>query len=187
MVRLTEKMRDMKLGMLGERVVADRLEDLKVQGFAVFHDVPCLGATGKFNLDHVVIGQGAVAVIETKTKRKRSGRHNSKGYEVTYNGKQITWPGWKGHSEILQTIRSKDWLAKRLKEKLNIQPQIHAFIAIPGWKVNSAKTLPVVVQSEKFLVGAILNVCKGDLKPECEAQIVRHLRDLCQDVGWQDL
>ncbi len=55
--RLIERMQKLRLGWFGERAVADQLEELKSKGYEVFHDVPCLGASGRFNLDHVVVGR----------------------------------------------------------------------------------------------------------------------------------
>jgi Nuclease-related domain len=58
------------LGFFGERIVADCLDPLKEKGWFIFHDLQCVGATGKFNLDHVAVGPGGIWVIETKTWRK---------------------------------------------------------------------------------------------------------------------
>lgn len=187
MVRLTEKMRDVKLGLFGERVVADQLEALRGKGFAVFHDVPCQGGSGPFNIDHVAVGHGAVAVIETKTRRKRSGKNSEKAYEVTFDGKQLIWPGWESDSEIQQVLRNGEWLSKRLKEKLNLSPAVHPFLAIPGWMVKSRLGFSVSVQNPKSLPGAILNICRGSLSATEEDLIVRHLRDLCQDVDYEQI
>lgn len=62
---LAMETRNVRLGLFGERAVADELDKLVGSGYRIFHDVPCLGATGPFNLDHVVVGKGGVAVIET--------------------------------------------------------------------------------------------------------------------------
>ena len=48
------------LGFFGERYVGEWLEPLKAQGWFLFHDVPCAGIAGKFNLDHVAVGPGGI-------------------------------------------------------------------------------------------------------------------------------
>src|SRR5215469_11886270 len=82
------------LGFFGERYVAEWLEPLKSKGWFIFHDIQCDGATGKFNLDHVVVGPGGIWVVETKTKRKGRTRPGLKDYEVTFDGAKIIWPWW---------------------------------------------------------------------------------------------
>ena len=42
------------------------LEDLRAQGYAVFHDIPGDG----FNVDHALIGPAGIFAIETKTRAK---------------------------------------------------------------------------------------------------------------------
>src|SRR5688500_4770625 len=43
---------DKFLGFFGERYVGEYLDQLKYEGWVVFHDVPFEGATGPFNIDH---------------------------------------------------------------------------------------------------------------------------------------
>jgi hypothetical protein len=67
-----------RLGVMGERVVADALDDLKRDGYYVFHDVPPeREGEGLANFDHVVIGPTGVYVIETKTRNKNEGGGNA--------------------------------------------------------------------------------------------------------------
>lgn len=65
-----------RLGAEGERVVADALDDLKRDGYRVFHDVPpereARDGETLSNFDHVVVGPTGVFVIETKASRKSS-------------------------------------------------------------------------------------------------------------------
>jgi hypothetical protein len=83
------------LGLFGERYVAEQLEPLKAEGWFIFHDVPCTGATGNFNLDHVAVGPGGIWVVETKTRRKGVARSGFKEHEVSSDGNQVVWP-WGG-------------------------------------------------------------------------------------------
>jgi len=84
-----QRQADDYLGFFGERYVAGWLDPLKAQGWFIFHDVPCAGATEQFNLDHVAVGPGGVWVVETKTRRKGRARPGRKEHEVVFDGVQI--------------------------------------------------------------------------------------------------
>jgi hypothetical protein len=77
------------LGARGERVVADALDDLKRDGYRVFHDVPPESETGGLaNFDHVVIGPAGVFVVETKTRSKSESKKDNK-IVVTADGRLL--------------------------------------------------------------------------------------------------
>jgi Nuclease-related domain len=61
--QLRGKVKRLKLGRDGERLVGQFLEQLRVDGARIFHDVPGEGS----NLDHVVISAHGLFVVETKT------------------------------------------------------------------------------------------------------------------------
>jgi hypothetical protein len=67
------------LGIRGERVVAQALDELKRDGYHVFHDVPpereARDGERLANFDHVVIGPTGVFVIETKTRSIANGNN----------------------------------------------------------------------------------------------------------------
>ncbi|MDF1554444.1 MAG: NERD domain-containing protein [Deferrisomatales bacterium] len=70
------RLRQMRLGLEGERAIGEFLDNLRPKGFHVFHDVLGDG----FNADHVVI-----FTVETKTLSKPV-----KGPpEIVYNGENI--------------------------------------------------------------------------------------------------
>lgn len=101
------------LGFFGERYVAEWLEPLKVQGWFIFHDVPCAGATGKFNLDHVAVGPGGIWVVETKTRRKGRARPGFKEHEVFFDGEQVIWPWGDDRTALRQASDNASWLSSR--------------------------------------------------------------------------
>ncbi len=70
--QLWPKVRALRQGRDGERVVGQNLEELRADGARVFHDVPADG----FNLDHVLVMSQGISVIETKTWSKR-GRNST--------------------------------------------------------------------------------------------------------------
>jgi hypothetical protein len=60
------KARSLKLGRDGERVVGQYLEQIRITGDRVFHDI----VGDQFNLDHVIISSHGIFIIETKTYSK---------------------------------------------------------------------------------------------------------------------
>lgn len=60
-VRTRKHLKNLRLGRVAERAVAQYVEWFRTAGFFVFHDVP----TGSANIDHVLIGRRGVFSIET--------------------------------------------------------------------------------------------------------------------------
>jgi hypothetical protein len=54
-------------GVVGEERVGAVLEDLGAEGWLAVHDV----ATGRGNVDHIVVGPGGLFTVETKSRRGR--------------------------------------------------------------------------------------------------------------------
>ncbi len=71
--RLDEERENWRLGVRGEQLVGEALNDpaILAAGYRIYHDVP--GAEG-WNIDHVVVGSSGVYVIETKARRDRGDR-----------------------------------------------------------------------------------------------------------------
>src|SRR6266446_2229546 len=76
-LQLRKRAWNLRVGRDGERLVGQSLEELRSVGAQVFHDVLGEG----FNLDHVVICDRGVFVIETKTRSKPKA-----GGKVTFDG-----------------------------------------------------------------------------------------------------
>lgn len=85
-IRLKVKdIRNKQLGLEGERIVGESLEELRAIGYKVYNDI--IGES--FNIDHIIIGPAGAFTIETKTYRKRVGG-NSK---IAYDGVKIEIDG----------------------------------------------------------------------------------------------
>ena len=122
------KLKNHKLGLEGERAVADELDALKEKGFRIFHDI--IGEN--FNIDHVIICSKGIFSIETKTISKPS-----KGKaEISYNGQTLLINNDKPErNPIVQAEAQARWLKNMLKEStgkiFNVQP----IVVYPGWYV----------------------------------------------------
>jgi|CXWL01.1.fsa_nt_gi hypothetical protein len=172
------------LGWFGERMTAEELEPLKLQGWQVFHDVPAESGKQEFNIDHVVIGPGGVFSIETKMRRKGNARPGRKDHEVRYDGKELSW-GWKEDTYGLEQAAGnarwlRDWLSLMTGERMDVTP----VLVFPGYYVvPPAARQPVSVVSMSYLTGFI-SAQKGVLNPRQIDLLARQLESRCRDVEY---
>ena len=125
--------RSISLGRDGERVVGQFLEDLRQSGCRVFHDIVGDG----FNLDHVVISEKGIFVIETKTYSKpRKGE-----CKIIYDGKHLRFQGEHPTDKpLIQVIAAAKWLQGVLKESTGKDFTVKPVVVFPGWYVESTGT-----------------------------------------------
>jgi hypothetical protein len=169
-----------RLGYLGEREVAEYLSALLAKGHYVFHDVPAEGVKKDFNLDHVAVGPSGVALIETKTRRKRPGFKN---HVVIYDGAQLIWPWGKDSHGLEQAKAEAAWLHHWIKQRTGIDTAVKPILALPGWWVDTKGFGDVAVVNPKVIANAV-DGRKGPaiLAPEQIDLIARQLDVMCRDV-----
>jgi hypothetical protein len=144
-IRTRKQIRAMRLGRDGERAVGQTLEQLRRQGYRVFHDI--LGPS--WNIDHVVIGPGGVFTVETKTLSKPL-----RGRAVIRYEKRSLTKGRFDISEHLNQARAQAayveaWLKDATGERYPVQPTL----VFPGWSVDSREADPDVwVMDPKDLI-----------------------------------
>lgn len=115
-------------GRDGERLVAERLDELRDAGFHSLHDV----VAGKFNIDHVLIGPTGVFAIETKTLHKRGGKDEKaefNGAEILIHGKPLP------RNPITQARANANWLQTFLRESTSRPFAVTPVVILPGWYV----------------------------------------------------
>ncbi len=172
------------LGWFGERMTAEELEPLKMQGWQVFHDVPAESGKKEFNIDHVAIGPGGVFSIETKMRRKGNARPGRKDHEVLYNGKELSWPWAEDHYGLDQAARNaiwlRDWLSLMTGERLEVRP----ILVFPCWYVVPPNAVhPVSVVHTSYLCGFV-NMRRDVLNPKQIDLLSRQLEARCRDVEY---
>lgn len=160
-IRGKSKLRSLRQGRDGEKAVGQYLEKLREQGVQLFHDIPSKG----FNLDHVLICQSGIYVIETKTYSKPD-----KGVpKIVYNGKSVLINGkTKTEKPIIQVKAAAGWLAETLFESTGHKFMIKPVVLFPGWYIeptSEAKSSEVWVLNPKALP-AFIKHSKELLKPE---------------------
>jgi hypothetical protein len=145
--RSRSRIKALRLGRDGEKAVGQYLEFLREKGAKVFHDIPGVG----FNLDHVVIHETGIYVIETKTISKPD-RGEAK---LVYNGTNVLKNGFAFDRNPIQQVRAaKQWLTELLKESTGRQFPTRAVVVYPGWFIQptaEAKSSEVWVLNPKAL------------------------------------
>jgi hypothetical protein len=172
------------LGFFGERYVAEWLEPLKADGWFIFHDVPCLGSTGKFNLDHVAVGSGGIWVVETKTRRKGRAREGFKDFKVTFDGEKIIWPWGEETKSLRQARNNAEWLKEWLKKMTGKDLPVWPVLTIPGYEIREARLGPVRVIYTQGLTDVVVSHGRRVLADEDIDLVRRQLENLCRNVEY---
>ncbi len=118
-------------GLDAEIAVAQSLTPLIAEGAMVFHDFPA----DKGNIDHIVIGSGAVFAIETKS-RKKPARKGKQSARVEYDGTRLKFPdGVEERKSLEQAAWQADWLDRFLESGVGEKLRVVPVLALPGWYV----------------------------------------------------
>jgi nuclease-like protein len=125
--RLIPRARRLNRGELGERVVADVLEELRIDGYKPVHDI----VADRFNIDHVLVGPGGVFAIETKFRS---------GYgEITFrNGEGLFVGGFSEEKDCLKQARGN---AKAVSQMIANNCRRHEWVTpllvfVGNWRVK---------------------------------------------------
>jgi Nuclease-related domain len=123
-----KQLKQLRLGRDGERAVGQFLEALRVDGARIFHDIP----GDKFNLDHVVLAEQGIFVIETKTRTTP----NSKS-SVVFDSDQILIAGHASDRDpVTQSASQVRWLQQLIKESTGKDFPVRGVVVFPGWFVE---------------------------------------------------
>jgi len=132
--RAVAKLRALKLGRDGERLVAEahaRINDIDSNA-AVLHDLVGAG----FNVDHVVLSRHGIYAIETKTLSKPVGRKA----EVYFDGTTLRVDGRTLRKDaIAQASAAADWIEDTLKTMTARTYRVRPVLVFPGWSINSVR------------------------------------------------
>ena len=126
-INLVKKINFYKLGRDGERIVAEIFDDLRGQGFVIFHDI----VAGNFNIDHVILTPHGIFTVETKTYSKPP-----KGEIICKDGNIIAGNINLGNKIIVQAESQSKWLKSILKESTGKNYHVMPVIVFPGWFVK---------------------------------------------------
>jgi hypothetical protein len=124
------------LGLQGERIVADDLDELKRDGFRIFHDVPPeRHGEGLANFDHIVIGSTGVFVIETKARSKMEGVKNE--IVVVADGRALVNGFEFDRCPITQASILRDAMKRMLERQTSLRNIfVRGVVLFPEWRLE---------------------------------------------------
>lgn len=124
-----KEIRNYRQGQTGELAVGQHLESLNSSDAKVFHDIPGDG----FNLDHVIICQQGIFVVETKTWSKPE----VGDAKILYDGDNLLKNGRPtGNSAINQVNAGASFLKEIFLDSTGRKFEVQAILAFPGWWVD---------------------------------------------------
>jgi hypothetical protein len=159
MRRTEDKVGRLVQGRDGEKAVGQFLEHLRNQGASIFHDIP----GGTFNLDHVVIHETGIYVVETKTWSKPM-----KGKSIVkFDGEAVIVNGRRPDDKPINQVKAASaWLREMLEASTGRRFSIRPTVVFPGWYVDfkragnskvwvlNPKQLPAFISNAKVVMSA---------------------------------
>jgi hypothetical protein len=150
--------KNIRLGINGEKTVAQFLEVNRDNEWRLLNDIPVKEINSVcFNLDHVLVTPKGIFVIETKTIRKPA----AGGGKIAFDGKSISINGGRPNDRPIVQVRAAcEWMREFLKRETGKIYDIKGVVVIPGWfveGVNNWKFSDVWVLNHKALPGFIKN------------------------------
>ena len=134
LARAKKRLDTLKLGRDGERVVAEKLNEVRGTDTSarVFHDIVAPG----FNIDHVILSRHGVYAIETKTISKPARRKA----QVVFDGMTLLVGGRTlDRDPVAQAEAVANWIRATLKEMTAKEYPVKPVLVFPGWYVNPVR------------------------------------------------
>lgn len=154
LVKARRQLKQLKLGRDGEKAVGQYLEELRVKGYRVLHDIVGSG----FNVDHVVFSPRGIFVIETKTISKP----NKGEAHVVVSDDSLLLNGMTMERDpVIQAKAASGWVKELLKESTGKDFPVKPVVVFPGWYVKGSrndawvlnpKALPTYIENEKTVI-----------------------------------
>lgn len=169
--------RERSFGLEGERMVGRQLNLLMLDGCHVFHD---LVHRQVGNIDHIIVAEHAVFVVETRTLRRRPLSKEDEDHCVLYNGSELQFPTFRTSKPLQQTVRNARWLQQHLHRKTGVQVPVHPILTLPGWSVQQTCEGPVTVVNSKQIANVVVDKAAMPLPEALRRCIVNLLDEKCR-------
>ena len=128
-IQIKKQVNQLKLARDGEKIVGQFLDELREDGARILHDIK-----GKnFNVDHVIISEHGIFVVDTKTHRKPikgDVRVRVDHDEVYVNNYLME------RNPIKQCRALTKWIQDLLLESTGKQFPVRGVVVFPGWYVE---------------------------------------------------
>jgi hypothetical protein len=178
LIKLVNLRRSYRLGYDGEVAVGQELNQLMRDGYHVFHDFPA----GKFNIDHIVVGNAGVFAVETKARSKMPSHNSNIDYKVTYDGNRLHFPKGTDTQSIEQAKRQAKWLSGELSKATGEQVGVRPVLVFPGWYVDRTSSNGIAVINPKNFRSIAKPKDGSYLSDQMISRIVHQLEQKCRDV-----
>jgi hypothetical protein len=143
--KFEKRMAALDLGEQGEAIVWRELDRLRVQGYEIFHGLPC----PRGDVDHVAVGPAGVFVIETKA------RTNKRRGKVTVRNGRL-WIGDSDGTDALEQARQNArHIRTIIRERTGYDVGVEAAVVVPSWKVDDDDSSDVKVRNQTGIVTRI--------------------------------
>jgi hypothetical protein len=132
LIKIRQKSERLKLARDGEKAVGQYLDDLREEGARILHDIK----EDDFNIDHVIISENGIFVVDTKTYRKPA-----KGQAIVRleNGQVYVNNYPVERNPIVQGKALAKWVRDILKESTGKYYPVQPVVVFPGWYVEKMK------------------------------------------------
>ncbi|MEX2213236.1 MAG: nuclease-related domain-containing protein [Phycisphaeraceae bacterium] len=132
-------LRNVKLGLRGEKAVGQFIEVVRAAGYFVLHDLIDRRSDGsEYNVDHVLIGPGGIFVLETKTRSKPA-RGDA---IVRYDGDRVSVDGGPWDEEPVRQVKAAVSTVRRILEETTGRADIpiRPVLLFPGWFIEGTSS-----------------------------------------------
>lgn len=181
-LQAAKKLRDLRLGWIGELATAESLNGLLALGYKVFHDLQA----DNFNIDHVAVGPHGVFAIETKF-RVRHMIPSQEAHKVKFDGATLKFPAGETDKPLVQARNQARWLSDWLSKATGEPVKAIPCVSLPGWYIDQTGRGDVVVFTPKGVEFALTKrPVDVSLSPARIKQIVYQLDQKCRDVDHRD-
>jgi hypothetical protein len=178
LIKLANLRRSYRLGYEGEIAVGQELNQLMRDGYYVYHDFPA----GKFNIDHIVVGNAGVFAVETKARSKPTSKDRQADATVKYDGESLKFPKGTDIQCIEQTRRQANWLSGWLASATGEHVRVRPVLALPGWYVERTSSNGIAVINPKNFRSIAKPKDGTTLSDQKIKRIVHQLEQKCRDV-----
>ena len=101
-------------------------------------------------------GRPGIAIIETKTRRKRRAcKEGRKSHEVVFDGQRLLWPWGQDACGCDQVVAQADWLRKWIEQRTALRIDPKPFLTFPGWFVSERAVGNFRVANPKMLPSVV--------------------------------
>lgn len=154
-VRTVRRKRVVSEARDNEWAIRLQLGRLREQGFRVFHYVK----SGKFNIDHVVVGQGGVFVLESRSLAGQANHGPVTGnHRVNYKEGVLSFPKGTASRPLERARSHAAWISGWLSRRAGVPVKAKPVVVLSGWKITTTGDPAVAAvaaeQIDSFLAGS---------------------------------